>query len=53
MITVYIDTALGVMVSEDTDDDLDDEFTKYVVEAVAIAADKAYRKAMGIGEVQH
>ena len=53
MITIYLDTAQGVMVSEDSDDDLDDEYTKYLLSVVLEAARKAYCDFVGIGEIVH
>ncbi len=53
MITIFLDTAQGVVIQCDEGVDPDDEVTKYIVEAVASAADRAYREAMGIEEVLH
>jgi hypothetical protein len=53
MITIYLDTTQGIMVSEDTEDDLDDEFTKYLIAEITEAARKVYCDFIGIGQVVH
>ncbi len=54
MITIYLDTTQGVVVScDDLKDVVDDGVTKNLVQAVADAASQAYDDFMGIGEVMH
>ena len=53
MITIYLDTAQGIVVTNDGADGVDDVATVKLTEAVAKGAQEAYNEFMGIGEVLH
>ena len=53
VITIYLDTAQGIVVTNDGADGVDDVATVKLTEAVAKGAQEAYNEFMGIGEVVH
>lgn len=51
MITIYLDTTQGIVVTIDEEDIDDEVFMKELIEEIAEAAEQAYRRKMGIDEI--